>query len=691
MNASFWHQNSSLPAEKIAFEAFWEGLSPKLVLFQVPEKEALPADFECVLANATAGSFFRRSEQDLKGARLSELYAPEDFEVLRAHFQNTVETGRVASFKRVQKQSEAPDRWFEIVAVAVTNGVAVTFHDITEKQTSEERLRKNYNQLVETRKNLRHLNSTLEEAVQQRTRALTESEERLRLVAQATNDAIYDWDFASGSKWWSEGISTQFGYPVEAVLTEAGFWQQRLHPEERDALVQDIQNAINNGAAQWQSEYRFRRADGSWAYVLDRAAIRHDGNKVPYRMLGSMLDITDLREARRVAHQRETEYFALAEAMPNIVWAAHPDGTIDYLNQLWYDYTGQSRPTFSGLESMQPYFHPEDFDRILGHWQQAFEKGTFFENELRIRNGREGRYRWFQVRSLANRDAAGNIIRWHGVFIDIHTRKMASDELEQRVAERTLALQAVNEELEHSNKELQQFAFVTSHDLKEPLRKILVFGKMLQDRIEAQGTEKDTDLIGRIVHASQRMTALIDDLLSFSRISAPVPRGPVDLNLVVATILTDLEIGIAEKGAQVFCTPLPVIEAVSQEMQQLFQNLISNALKFSNAGVPPVVQISAERVARRMLDALPAERGAYVRITVKDNGIGFDEAFGDKLFTLFQRLHTQAAYPGTGIGLAICKKIVEKHRGLIGARSVEGKGATFTILLPIRADTGRNS
>jgi two-component system CheB/CheR fusion protein len=677
-----------LQVQQIAAEAFRKSVWPNLVLHGIKNAEAeLPADFECVIANVAAENLFGQAHNLLTGKRLSEICSPTTFSDFLARFRYAMETGKAQYFECPgEAVAVGTVQWYEIVSVPVERGVSVTLYDITEKRLSEERLRKNYNQLVETRKNLRTLNGTLEVAVQQRTQALAESEERLRLVAQATNDAIYDWDFAQGSKWWSEGIFTQFGYPVAEVLEDASFWQNRLHPEERNLLLERIQQSINGGESQWSAEYRFLRANGSWAFVLDRATIRHDHNGVPYRMLGSMLDITDLREARRVADQRENEYYALAEAMPHIVWMAHTNGEIDYLNGLWFDYTGQPRKDFTGLESLRPYCHPADFDVSMAHWQQAFGQGTYFEDELRLRNGKTGEYRWFQVRSRATYDATGELVRWHGVFLDIHDRKTASEELERRVAERTIALQQVNEDLAHSNKELQQFAFVTSHDLKEPLRKILVFGKMLKERLDIQQVEKDRDLIGRIVHASQRMTALIDDLLSFSRISGPVPREAVDLNLVVSQIMNDLEVIISEKKAEVKCGLLPTLEAVPQEMQQLFQNLISNALKFSKEGIPPRVQLTAERVAQRKLDAPPAARGAYVRITVQDNGIGFDEVFSDKLFTLFQRLHTQAAYPGTGIGLAICKKIVEKHRGLIGARSTNSEGAVFSILLPLRAE-----
>lgn len=243
--------------------------------------------------------------------------------------------------------------------------------------------------------------------------------------------------------------------------------------------------------------------------------------------------------------------------------------------------------------------------------------------------------------------------------------------LEKRVAERTAELLTANEALELSNTELQQFASLASHDLQEPLRKIITFGGLIQERYLAQNEEAGV-YMKKIMNASGRMRDLIDDLLNYSKLSFTPPFVPTDLNALLQETLADLEVAIKEKSARIDAEPLPVAEVVPGQMRQVFQNLVSNALKFSGEGTPPLVKIAAQTLS-----------GNRLRISVADNGIGFDEAYLDKIFVLFQRLHGRKEYAGTGIGLAIVKKIMDRHGGSVTAHSQPGKGATFVLELPL--------
>ena len=271
------------------------------------------------------------------------------------------------------------------------------------------------------------------------------------------------------------------------------------------------------------------------------------------------------------------------------------------------------------------------------------------------------------------------------LFKDITERKQSEEALEIKAAELT-----------RSNAELEQFAFVASHDLQEPLRKIRAFGDRLKTKCEATLPEEGADYLGRMQNAAARMQTLINDLLTFSRvISRTEPFVLVDLGQITREVLGDLEVRIEKSGAEVVVGELPKIEADSLQLRQLLQNLIGNALKFQPPNAKPKVEISGRIVAGRegntpapleldqpAASAVPDEP-PFFQLIIKDNGIGFDEKYLDRIFAVFQRLHGRQEYEGTGIGLAVCRRIVDRHKGAITAKSKPGEGATFVVTLPL--------
>jgi light-regulated signal transduction histidine kinase (bacteriophytochrome) len=235
---------------------------------------------------------------------------------------------------------------------------------------------------------------------------------------------------------------------------------------------------------------------------------------------------------------------------------------------------------------------------------------------------------------------------------------------------------------------LEDFAFVASHDLQEPLRKIRAFGNRLESGYNDVIDERGKDYLARMLNAAERMSMLISDLLAFSRVST---RGKefdeVDLNNTIQSVLGDLEIAIDETSAEISVGDMPVIRGDKSQLEQLFLNLISNALKFQSEGVTPAVNINAEKATESDThDILMADEYDWIKITVKDNGIGFEQSFAEKIFAPFQRLHGRSEYKGTGIGLAVCRRIVERHNGQITALSSPGQGATFSIIMPVESD-----
>lgn len=586
---------------------------------------------------------------------------------------------------------EGREEWFEIVATKMMDGLVLTLTNINEKKLAEQKIRNSYNELLKAKENLKQLNASLEDKVAERTRKLATSEERFRLIANTTSDVVWDWDLVNSKVWWSDSITKVFGHESEGSVTSTNFRFNHIHPDDRERIEKSINNAINLGLGHWEEQYRFQKADGSFAVILDKGAVIKDEAGMPYRMVGAMTDVTHVEHTELELQQKNAELQALIEEfkfvtdfMPQMVWATRPDGYHDFYNKGWYDFTGL------GFESTRDkgwslILHPEDYERTWEIWKHSLDTGEPYEAEYRMRR-HDGVYRWFLARALPMRDENGMIIKWFGTCTDIHDQKEMSDILEKKVQERTEELQRTNAELEATNAELFQFASVASHDLKEPLRKIHMFSTLIKDRFLKDESSGAIDYMNRIISSSARMTKLINDLLSYSRLSIKSLFEPTDLNSLVQEVLADLELSINEKHALIEVDTLPVIDAVPGQIRQVFQNIISNALKFSSEESHPHIIVKAEVASGSTLDPAIDSTDDYCRITISDNGIGFDEQHAAKIFTIFQRLHGKEKYEGTGIGLAITKKILERHNGLVYAKSQLGQGSTFILILPIKQE-----
>ena len=268
-----------------------------------------------------------------------------------------------------------------------------------------------------------------------------------------------------------------------------------------------------------------------------------------------------------------------------------------------------------------------------------------------------------------------------GLEVEVTERKQAEYALERKA-----------EELTRSNMELEQFANAASHDLQEPLRKIQAFGDLLASKSGESLNDDGRDYLDRMRAAASRMESLINGLLTFSRVTTQAqPYASVDLQDITTGVLSDLEVRISDSGGRVEVGALPTIEAEPLQMRQLLQKLIGNALKFQRPGEPPVVTVESRSLtSNNGTGAPPLSKGELRELTVQDNGIGFDEKYADKVFGIFQRLHGRSAYEGTGIGLATCRKIVERHGGSIEAKSAPGEGATFVVTMPVKRPKGED-
>ena len=394
-------------------------------------------------------------------------------------------------------------------------------------------------------------------------------------------------------------------------------------------------------------------------------------------------DVTEQVNAREILQSSEVKFKRIADMSPQIVWTAKPDGRVDYFNERWYEFTGIDKSL--GTENWGFILHPDDLENTVKAWEHAVKTGTEYNIEYRFKEKNTNEYRWFLGKALPFINDNGEITQWFGTSTDIQDQKNFSSELEKKVAERTQQLVALNLDLKRSNEELSQFAYVASHDLQEPLRKIMTFSNRINEKYQQDLPEGSHDYLHKINSSAKRMSMLITDLLEFSGTNRHNKEFlQTDLNNILEHLLVDFEEEILTKNAHIKIENLPLISAIPLQMSQLFHNLISNALKFAKKDVAPVITITSHKMTAEQKDKydVPEKDAEYIQIALCDNGIGFEEVFSDKIFTIFQRLHTKSAYEGTGIGLALCRKIAENHSGNIVAKSVSNEGTCFYINLP---------
>jgi PAS domain S-box-containing protein len=388
-----------------------------------------------------------------------------------------------------------------------------------------------------------------------------------------------------------------------------------------------------------------------------------------------MAIVADLTDRTRVADEvlvHEHDLLAvLMESIPDAIYFKDTASRFVRINK------AQARSL--GVENPEDAVGKTDFDFFASdHSQDAFEDEQRIVNTMepvvskreRIRMP-DGQFRWVTATKVPMVNRHGGVTGIAGISRDITDVVHAEEQLKRFATK-----------LQQSNRELQDFASVASHDLQEPLRKIQAFGDRLKSKCGAALGEEGADYLDRMQKAASRMQVLINDLLTFSRIATKAqPFARVDLNQVVAEVLSDLEIRVEENRAQVEVCRLPTIDADSLQMRQLLQNLISNALKFHRKDQPPRIKIDCRVPPSK---SAGSKEEVLCEISVEDNGIGFERRYVDRIFNVFQRLHGRGVYEGTGIGLAVCRKIVERHGGHITANSKPGVGSTFIVRLPIK-------
>lgn len=386
-------------------------------------------------------------------------------------------------------------------------------------------------------------------------------------------------------------------------------------------------------------------------------------------------DLTERRMAEEALRDSETKFRQLADSMPQLVWTASPDGAVDYYNLRLAEYTAV--PQTGGRWDWMPLLHPDDLPPTQAAWQEALRGGTNYEQEHRIKMA-DGSYRWHLSRGRPVRDAAGRIVKWYGTGTDIHDAKITQQELqeaqrllqayaedlEQRVQERTASLREAVAQLE-------EFSYSVSHDLRSPLRAMKAYAQALIEDYGPQLDDTARNYLERIQRGSLRMEALTHDMLAYSRVArAEVSLTGVDLRPLLADVIGQYAELQPEAATVELVEPLARVRAHEPSLGQALANVLTNAAKFVPPGVRPRIVVSTET------------SGDRVKIRIQDNGIGIDPEHHERLFRVFERVPTRHPYDGTGIGLAIVRKAMEKMNGRCGVESDGRNGSCFWIELP---------
>jgi PAS domain S-box-containing protein len=385
-------------------------------------------------------------------------------------------------------------------------------------------------------------------------------------------------------------------------------------------------------------------------------------------------DVMARRRAEEALAAEHNLLLSIIDTIPDHVYVKDLEGRFILDNVAHRELHGPKTEGTTMGRTVFDYYMPDEAARFDEDDRSVVETGEpLLNRELAVPMD-DGRETWVQITKVPLRDTSGRIIGLVGISADINDRKAAEEQLLRFAAQ-----------LERSNAELQDFASVASHDLQEPLRKIQAFSDRLRVKCGSSLNAQGLDYLDRVQSAAQRMQILIQDLLKLSRVTSRAqPFEKCDLGEIVRAVISDLEITIEQTNAEIEVHEMPTIDADSVQMRQLFQNLISNALKFQRPGDLPRVIVEGrvfQMKERRVPGAVPSAQSC--KIVVRDNGIGFDSRFAEQIFVVFQRLHSRTEYEGTGIGLALCRKITDRHGGTIVAKSAEGQGAAFIVTLPV--------
>lgn len=507
---------------------------------------------------------------------------------------------------------------------------------------------------------------------------LETAEERVRLAAEIGEIAMWDLDLQTRKLIYSDNLLDLFGFEKDKKLEHQDI-RSRILPEDEPIIEEALAKAFKTSI--YRYEARILKLDNTISWIKVHGKVFFDENKEPAKMIGTVMDITIEKNNQQVLEKSEKKFRLLADSIPQLIWTSDAIGNLNYFNETFYNYCGYSKNEIEKNGWLQ-VVHPDDREENVKLWMESVKTGHDFLFVHRFKRY-DGEYRWQLSRAVAQLDEFGKISMWVGTSTDIEDQKNFTNQLEEQIIDRTTQLEIQNRDLVNMNIELQSFAYISSHDLQEPLRKIQTFASRLNELDDQNISANAKTYLSRIEISARKMQTLIQDLLTYSRAnSADRVFTTVNINDILDEVISDFSEKIEEKKAKVEFHDLGEAVLIQFQFRQLLHNLVENALKFSRNGIPPRVQISVTEVNGSAIPNAEFKDKIYHHLKVSDNGIGFDMEYKEKIFEVFQRLNTESEFKGTGIGLAIVKKIVENHKGFVTVSSEKDKGSTFNVFIP---------
>ncbi|GAB6054647.1 PAS domain S-box protein [Magnetospira thiophila] len=590
------------------------------------DDEGRPCDYRFLDVNPAFEALTGLKHDDVVGKRVREVLADIEPTWIE-RYGRVVSTGETAQFVEYTKVF---DKYFEVTAFrSGERQFAVTFTDITELKRTQ--------------------------------RDLEDSLKRFELAMRGANDGLFDWNLATNEIYYSPRWKSMLGYQEQELPNDLSVWENLVDESDRKISWDMLTDYLEGRREDFKNEFKMRHKDGHWVDILSRAILDYDSHGKPTRVVGTHTDISDRKKAQ-TSLLAETQRLNDAQRIAQVgSWEWHVEADeVAWSDQLYRILNLEPAsviPTY-GLYNQQ--IHPEDRDFFESWTAQALAGTEPYTIEYRLLL-HDGSLKFIRERGESKINGQGKVTQVSGTVQDITLMKQAEQHLQTAI-----------DELTRSNTELERFAYVASHDLQEPLRSVVSFSQLLEHKYRDSLDDVGKEYLDFIIQGATRMSDLVRDLLAYSK----VPRNDLrfekcDLNQIVAEARANLAEAAAEAAAEFDIQSLPVVQGDKLQLTNLMQNLMGNAIKYRRPDCSPHITVRAQKSESTWT------------VSVADDGIGIDPQHYDIIFDIFKRLHHGDVYPGTGLGLAACRRIVDQHKGRIWVESAMGKGSTFLFTLPM--------